>query len=577
MVSPGPAATCCALSEYPDRRIKGAVTRVADVLLLALWINVPCAAEPIDVPTRPSERPLGSPGFLQDTPADGLIVPSVPETPAEAGDQTARLRVDAIAFEGNRVLSSEELDAIARPFVGRELSISDIEQLRELVTRHYIDKGYINSGAVLAEDAYRDGKLSFTLVEGHIEQVRVAGQERLRKSYIQDRLKRDNEPFNVKELQERFQLLLADPLFAKLNARVLPGMALGEAILDVEVQRAVPYQLTLFANNYRPPSIGAEAYGASGWVRNLTSFGDVLDVLYQDGRGGPRYGAGWSVPVNSYGTLVEARYDQGHSTLIEEPLADIDIQSEFKSLEFGISHPLIDRPGRRFVLGLSWANRESTSTIAGVPFSFVPGEVDGRTELHVWRFSQDLQQRWEQSVLSVRSTFSFGHNNISQDQVAATTPQRHFRVWLGQLQYVHRLMDNGTQALLRGFIQTSSDRLVPLERTAIGGVSTVRGYRENHLVRDKGYAISAELHVPALGPPSPRRAADLIAFVDHGAARNQDEASEHLSSVGLGVNGRYEGFSAELYVAKRLNKPPGDTGSNLQDKGIHLQISYAIF
>lgn len=577
MASPCPAAMCCALSRIPGRRGKGVGTLAADLLLLALWIDAPCAAEPIDIPTRPSERPLAPPEFLQDTPADGLIVPSVPRTPPEAADQTARMRVDAIAFEGNRVLSSEELGAIARPFVGRELGVPDIEQLREQITRRYIDKGYINSGAVLADDAYRDGRLTFTLIEGRIEQVRVSGQERLRKSYIQDRLSRDKEPFNVKELQERFQLLLADPLFAKIKARVLPSAALGEAILDVDVARAVPYQLTLFANNYRPPSIGSEAYGASGWVRNLTSLGDVLDVLYQDGRGGPRYGAGWSVPVSSYGTVVEARYDQGHSTLIEDPLADIDIQSEFKSLEFGISHPLIDRSRRRLVLGLSWANRESTSTIAGVPFSFVPGEVNGQTELQVWRFSQDFQQRWERSVLSARSTFSFGHNNISQDEVPATTPQRRFRVWLGQLQYAHRLMDNGTQALLRGLVQKSADRLVPLERTAIGGVGTVRGYRENHLVRDKGYAISAELRFPALGAQSPRRAVDLIAFVDHGAARNQDEASEHLSSVGLGVNGRYDGFSAELYVAKRLNKLPGDTGSNLQDEGIHLQISYAIF
>jgi hemolysin activation/secretion protein len=138
-------------------------------------------------------------------------------------------------------------------------------------------------------------------------------------------------------------------------------------------------------------------------------------------------------------------------------------------------------------------------------------------------------------------------------------------------------MDNGAQALLRGFIQTTSDRLVPLERASIGGVATLRGYRENQLVRDEGYAISAEFHYPALGRFTAPRVLDVIAFVDHGAARNQDEASERLTSAGLGLNARYRGLSAELYFAKRLERLSDDNGSNLQDKGVHVQIRYDIF
>lgn len=335
--------------------------------------------------------------------------------------------------------------------------------------------------------------------------------------------------------------------------------------------------MSVFANNYRPPSIGAESYGTSGWVRNLTGFGDVLDATYQDGRGGPRYGLGWTLPLGPYGTQFEARYDDGRSALIEESLRAIDIESKFKSVEVSLSQPLIETLRKRLALGLTWAERESSTTLLNEPFPFTPGEPDEGTKVHVWRFFQDYLQRWEQSVLAARSTFSFGRNNILQNTVSRQTPQADSFVWLGQLQYAHRVMDNGAQIVVRGFVQETPDRLVPLERAAIGGVGTVRGYRENQVVRDKGYAGSVEFHYPTLGPSSAQRALDLIAFLDHGAARIQGETSERLTSVGIGLNARYKGFVGELYLAKKLQKLSDDTGSNLQDKGVHLQIRYDLF
>lgn len=550
---------------------------VVGMTVLTAWGPLLYAADPIEVPVRPSERPLESPGFLPDKAPEGFVLPPVPELPPESTAVGAALEVSAIAFEGNRVIPTEELLAIAQPFVGHKLTAAEIEELRHQITRHYIGKGYINSGATLEEGAYRDGRLTFHIVEGRLEAVRLTGMEWLRDSYVRGRLSRGDEPLNVNVLQERFQLLLTDPLFAKMNARLSPGSTPGEAILDVDVTRARAYQLGVFVNNYRPPSIGAESYGASGWVRNLTGFGDLLDATYQDGEGGGRYGIGWTVPLGPYGTQLQARYEDGNSALIEESLKAVDIRSDFKSMEVSVSHPLIETLRRRLALGLSWADRESSTTLLGEPFSFTPGEPDGRTKLRVWRFFQDYLQRWEQSVLAARSTFSFGRNNIIQEPSFERTPQAHSFVWLGQLQYAHRVMDNGAQMVLRGVIQETRDRLVPLERLAIGGVGTVRGYRENQVVRDKGYAGSVEFHYPVLGPSAPERSLDAIAFLDYGAARNQGEEREHLSSVGIGLNGRYRGLAVELYLAKKLHKLAGDSGSNLQDKGVHFQVRYDIF
>jgi len=78
-------------------------------------------------------------------------------------------------------------------------------------------------------------------------------------------------------------------------------------------------------------------------------------------------------------------------------------------------------------------------------------------------------------------------------------PSSEFFIWLGQAQYAWRMLDDGTQLVLRGNAQFSDSPLLPLERIAVGGFNTVRGYRENQLVRDDGFSISTEFHYPLIG------------------------------------------------------------------------------
>ena len=537
------------------------------------------ASEAVD---RPSAQPLGPPGFLPSKPAEVFTLPPLRLEPSEA-DRVAgpRLEIKSYLFEGNTVFSSEALQRISEPYAGRIVDASELEELRHKLTRFYIERGYVNSGAVIPEGALTNGVLRILIVEGQLQTIRLNGMERLREEYVRGRLAKGGAPLNVNVLQENFQLLLADPLFSKMDARLLPGSKPGDAILDVDVTRARPYQLSVFANNYRPPSIGAEALGASGWVRNLTGLGDLLDASFQDSaqtNGGARYGLGWTLPVNSRGTQLQLRFDHGRSTVVEEPLKVVDIKSTLDSREIGISHPLIEDLRRKFSLGLAYARRENRTTLLGEPFSFVPGEPSGYTRLNVWRFWQDYVHRREQQVLALRSTISFGHNNIEQSPNAPSArPAPDFLGWLGQAQYARRVLDSGAQFLLRADMQWAHDRLLPLERMAVGGVNTVRGYRENYMVRDSGYRASIEYQHPLPGTSDERQALTLAPFIDYGSARNIGEERDRIYSAGLGLLWRWKRVSANLYAAKRFVTTPTPAQTTLQDRGIHLEIRYDAF
>src|SRR5690606_19851492 len=96
--------------------------------------------------------------------------------------------------------------------------------------------------------------------------------------------------------------------------------------------------------------------------------------------------------------------------------------------------------------------------------------------------------------------------------------------------------------------QFSQDPLMSLEKLAIGGVNTVRGYPENLMVRDNGIAASIELHFPLPGWREGGSAQNLtfVPFIDYGRSwddvdtdpgsptRNTDKANS-IMSAGLGL------------------------------------------
>jgi hemolysin activation/secretion protein len=461
--------------------------------------------------------------------------------------------------------------------------LADLEELRQKLTRYYVDRGYINSGALLEFDLTANDVLVCTIVEGRLSAVRLRGLERLHEDYVVGRLARDGDgPLNVDTLRERFQLLLSDPLFTRMNSRLMPGEELGSAILDIDIMRARPYQLTLYTNNYRPPSIGSEGVGLSGWVRNLTGRGDVLEASVEDSAhfdSGLRASIGWRMPLGR-STELSLKYDRGRSSVVEEPLTPLGIISILESRDVGVAQTFVETLRDKFTVGLNHVDRENRTWLLGVPFSFVPGEPSGTTKASGWRFWQEYTHRSESAVLALRSTFSFVHDNLPDvpDLPPTTTaePDRQYRFWLVQAQYARQVLDNGAQLILRGTLQRTTDRLLTLDGMPIGGVNSVRGYRENELIRDNAKTFNIEFEYPLTFRAVDGLHLSVIPFYDYGQGDSKDGPSSTLSSMGLATRARWRNWTFYLALAKRLVYPGtvNNGKSDWQDKGIHFSLSY---
>ena len=536
---------------------------------------------------RPVTAPPPKPSYKDEGPPQGFDLPPVPAEQSPNLSQIADLYVKRIVFEGCTVFAPEELAKLAAPHEGRLNSVAELEDLRQELTRLYVGNGYINSGAVIPKGGLVDGVLTFRMVEGKLTEIRVRGLERLREAYVSGRLEGDkDEPLNRPELQNRFQQLLSDPLIGRMNARLLPGSAPGQSVLDLDVVRARPYHLSISGDNYRPPRIGAEGFGLSGWVRNLTGFGDMLDFSYATSYASEMYSGGFSVPFTARGSEAFVRFYEGESYVYDSLFQALGAPtSRVHSLEGGISHPVINRVDMRLNLGLSLAVRENETSLGDLPFSFIESQnlFDGRNQATVWRLSQEYLQRFARQAVSFRSTFNVGMNALgATKETNKKYADGEYFSWLGQAYYTYQAMDNGAQLVMRGNLQFSNDHLLPLEQFSIGGVYSVRGYRENTLVRDEGYNFTLEFQYPILGEGinAPNRLV-LIPFVDYGRAWNHGAANnivfsnrpyEEMYSAGVGVNWALKPLSADFYWGHAFKPAPTRSYDDLQDDGIHFQV-----
>lgn len=554
-----------------------AIATLAILFASVAGATLPALARAPDPPSAPGVTPAGG----------DFVLPPAPVAPwPDAAATTLR----AVRFAGASRLAAAELDAIAAPFLNRPLRPLDLEELRQRVTRAYVERGFVNSGAVLAADALQGDTLTLRIVEGRVARLRQSGLQGLSERYLAARLLRgDDEVLDVNQLQDRFRLQLADPLFSRLQARLLPGATPGEAVLDIEATRAEPWQARLFFHNHVAPAVGSTRAGIEGVWHDLLGWGDALTLALALGRGGRLADAAWALPLLAGRTMLTLHVANGESSVIEEPVAALDLESRVGTREATLSHPLVDTSRARWAAGLTHALRRNRTSLAGFPFGFVPGEPEDGLRVESWRLFQELTLRREQDVYALRASVLQGRNNLVPEPLLPAQPPNRYRLWQlqGQASIVPGAAPGGSEAgaaggatgttaplVLRALLQRSPDALVPLEQLAVGGRNTVRGYRENQLVRDNGWALGLEWHWPLWRDPVRRAAVTLVPFADAGAAWNRDQPRSRLASAGLGLLWTVAEVEGELFVARRLVRRDPPTHGDLQDRGIHFLLRW---
>ena len=576
-----------------------AVTALSRAIVLILGLTLetgPIFAQPMG-PGEPGETPPGGiprpggfrpalpkPGALPEAPVEVPGAPAPEEKEKEKAPYGVRVFVKEIRLTGNTVFSTEELRKITAPYEGRVVASSELEDLRVALTRYYIDHGYINSGAVIPDQKVVDGIVQIAIVEGRLTDIRVVGNKHLNSSYVRDRLELGaGPPLNVKDLQDQIQIMLQSPVIQTLNSQLRPGDRPGEANLITAVQEGPRLQFIPVIDNRLSPSLGDVRALPQVYVYDLTGHGDVLSTAVGVGEGLTDAYATWAVPLNAHDTTLTLLGNYTDSEIENGVFKDLNIKNKTRTFGFRVGQPFYRTPTQTFSMELGMDLRKSESELLGEDFAFTPGvPSNGEVKASIIRFSQDWSKRGTQQVLAARSLFSLGVDAFDATTNSGDLPSGKFFAWLGQFQWARRVGQDWGEVIFRTDVQLTKDNLFTMEQFAVGGAYSVRGYRENQLVRDYGFDASLEYRYPLIKDPSGRTILALAPFVDAGGNKNNDLPDgpnpTFIYSAGAGL--RWDPtpkIHAQVYWGHGFRSTEDDGTNSLQDDGVHFLLSANLY
>ncbi len=493
-------------------------------------------------------------GYEQILTQEPRLETAPPTTTAPLEAIPGKFKIKGFEFLGNTAFSQEQLTAEVEDFLDQEITFADLITLESRLNKLYIDRGFVNSGVVIEPQnlSAQNGVVRVSIIEGSIEDIKVRGTQRLRPEYIRSRLALAAQtPLNQNRVLQALQLLKLDPQIENISAKLTAGVRPDLSLLEVTVTEADTFHIDIFTNNGRSPSVGSWRRGVKFNQDNFSGLGDRLTVGYANTDGSNVIDVSYTVPLNPRNGRLELSSGLTKTNITEPPFDRLDITGDSSYYEIGFSQPLSQSANQEFGLGLAFFHQQSTTQLSAEGFPISRGaNNDGETRISKIAFSQNWLTRTSNSVLGFYSQFNLGLGLLD-----ATTnndlPDSRFFSWRGQGQYVRALNQKGDILLvLRSDWQLATETLVPLEQFSIGGISSVRGYRENALLTDNGFVLKAEVQLPVWGLSQNQRLLSVIPFADFGVGWNSDQAvqlnTNTLIGSGLGLQWQARQFKARI-------------------------------
>ena len=479
--------------------------------------------------------------------------------------------------------------------------------LVQAINASFLGAGYINSGVVVRRDApLVDGTLNLDLIYGRLAsledgapaltvQFADGAAQGLSADYIANRMPSAlRRPLSGLDIERDFRLLADDPAIRTVNADLQPGSRAGEAslLLLIDPQDRADFYIT--GGNNRSPSVGGERIAAGGLLRNVLFGGDLITAEAGMTEGLDDYTASYATPLLTPALSLSLRGSINNAAVVDSQLTPLDIRSKDRAGEIGLSYGFLRRPltplteargwspAQALSFGVSVAQRRSRSFLLGQPFSFSPGSIDGRSKYTALRLTGDYLVRNVEDVFAVSLTGSMGLSGTRSNIAGALNPDRHFKALLLQLNYARRLTAKRLE--LRGRLtgQIADSVLYSGERLSSGGERTVRGYRENLLLTDKGAIGSIELSQPFSLSARGQSGFDwgtfaVGAFADGAVLRNHGAAplgTRSIYSVGASLSWLpSDAIAARVSYGHALKKVSNLGNRDIQDRGLHFSLT----
>lgn len=444
------------------------------------------------------------------------------------------------------VLSEKEIQGITAPYEGKEVTLQDIYQAVEQINALYSKKGYATCRAFLPPQTVEDGTVHILLVEGKTEDTTVVNNQQIKADYIKKRLSlKEGDVANLKQLNQellRFNGTNTTQLRIVMKAGKAPGTT------DYEIVAYEPKRTTwtLFEDNAGSDTSGIYRTGLFYSNKSLSGVGDALGVGTVISEGTRAANATYSHYLGRRGTKMNFLYSTNAVKTIDGAYKDM-VKGHANAFAIGFTHPLVVNEKKRIELSLDYNHQNSKSDfmVKDTRFNIVNDTVQDVT------FGLALTNYGNTHVLYRKHSFVMGESDSKPGASKASSQHFHFYKFNGLYQKSYA---PGRVLSIRTDAQWSPiDGMVSARQYYIGGMYSVRGYKENYLGGDSGFTFSTEYQMP-IG----HRNTYGFTFFDYGRIYMSGQSAnidKSLSSVGFGVRQQIgKNYSASLHFGFPLKR-----------------------
>ena len=540
------------------------------------------AAQPV-TPTREEMVPP-QPERTEPPPARLTIEGGVERAPCALDRpefQDIRFTLRDVVFADLRGLPADALRPAFAPYVGQEIPVATICEIRDRAATILREAGYL-AAVEVPEQRIADGTIRFQVLMAKLVGLRVRGEAGRSERTIAGYLERltAQEVFNRYDA-ERYLLLAGDlPGYDVRLALRSAGAARGEVIGEVTVVRQ-PASVELTVQNLGSRELGRWGALLRGQAYGLTGLGDRTTLaVYSTAETSEQQTLqiGHDFRLGSEGLAIGGQLTYAWASPdLGIAAVDIDSRTLFATLE--ASYPFVRRQTRtvRGALGLDVIDQDidfnaiplnrdrlrvAFARVSFAALGLSPGNPRYTPAEPVWRLGLSGEIRRGLGLLGasagcgpgLAACFAPGvvpPTRLEGDPTATVLRGAAYAEW--------RPIPKVTFALdLRG--QYSHRPLLSFEEFSAGNYTAGRGYDPGTLLGESGIGLQAELRYGSAIPERPDRfALEPYVFFDHAWVWNEDRLfvipGQELSSIGAGVRAAYgDRFRLDLLVAVPLDR-----------------------
>ncbi|WP_259370189.1 ShlB/FhaC/HecB family hemolysin secretion/activation protein [Pseudomonas mosselii] len=474
--------------------------------------------------------------------------------------------IHTIELKGADSLSAADRDRLLKPFIDQCLGVTQLNALLKAITDHYLGRGLVTSRAYLPQQDLSSGHLQVLVVEGRLEGLRPDPASGLSDRELGMAFPGDiDQRLNLREIEQMVDQLNRLPS-NKAQMELTPGKAVGGSEVLVRNTQQKPWRASLSRNNEGQRSTGEQMLNLGlewdsplGLADQLMLRGghDVVSDHTQGSKNGVLFYNlpwGWwnftySYSESEYRSLAQANGfafkqtgDSQNHQLRAERVVHRDATSK-TSLNAGMAHLRTNN----YIEDSRLAG--SSNRLSEAQFGINHGRRLGNAFVNL-----DLGT---QEGIGAFDAQDNGHPRPGQ-------PVARYRKYSATLSYVQGFNLFGERLSFTSLAtgQRSEDVLFSPQRISLGGLSSVRGLKDQSLSGDSGGYWRNDLrwtrpvNWPLLQPLVAEYGLGL--GYDLGVIRNDRYNGEYhgrASSHSLELFARGQHMAASVTFAHSLERP----------------------